>query len=274
MTRLMIKRMQNTVILVMMLVFVQSVLAQDKIITTRNKTIECRVTKVDAEYVEYLDSQEVFGKIKKANVKHVEFSKTPREPINYAKNTNRAIKFNLLALTNNALQFSYEKALDALTSIEVTAKIYGISIRDFDQRKIGGGLDLGYRFRLGDFVDDTQRRKHAHVLDGIGIKPIIGGSYAEADNEGVVEKYYYVHFGSMLNYQAVFHNKILFEIYGGLHIFKGNSRIQFPNTPLLTGVLDFEDGDLNGSDNLAFSYGLKFGYLFGGFGRITKLLRW
>lgn len=274
MTKIRLVKIQNALILVVMLVLAQSVIAQDKILTTRGETINCRVTKVGAEYVEYLDTHEVFGKIKKAGVKHIEFSKTPREPIDYSKNTKKAIKINLLSLTNNALQISYEKAIDALTSLEVTAKIYGVSVRNFETRKIGGGIDIGYRFRLGDFIDEMQRKKHAHVLDGIGLKPTLGGSYAETDNEGAIEKYYYFHLGSVINYQAIFNNKILFEIYGGLHVFKGNSTVQLPNTPLLTAVLDFQDGDLNGSDNVAFSYGLKFGYLFGGFGRSSKLLRW
>jgi len=73
---------------------------------------------------------------------------------------------------------------------------------------------------------------------------------------------------------VAFKNKILFEVYAGLHVFKGDSELLFPNTPPLNGVLDFEDGDLNGSDNVAYSLGLKFGYLFGEFGRTSKLLRW
>jgi len=249
-------------------------IAQDKIVTVNDKIIKCRVTKVGAEYVEYLDRAEAYGSIEKSKVRHIEFNKEPRDPIDFSDNTTTAIKFNLLALTKNALHFSYEKATDAVTSFEIGFKVYGVTIRDFETRKIGGGIDIGYRFRIGDIIDDTQRRRHRHVLDGIGIKPTIGGSFAEKDNEGTIEKYYYVHAGAILNYQVAFRNRIIMEAYGGLHVFKGKSTIQFPNTPLLNGVLDFEDGDLYGSDNVAFSYGLKFGYLFGGFGRSEKLLRW
>lgn len=261
-------------LLVLIFFFSNSLLAQDKIVTLENKTIKCRVTKVDADYVEYLDPQEIFGKIKKNRVKYIEFNKTPRKPIDYSGNTNKSIKLNLIALRENTLQLSYEKAFDALSSIELTAKVYGIAFRDFGIRKIGGGLDLGYRFRIGGLFSDTQFRSRRHVLDGIGIKPLVGASFAEKDNEGAVEKYYYVHIGSVLNYQVAFNNKLLLEIYGGLHVFKGKSKLQFPNTPELRGVLNFVDGDLNGEDNIAFSLGLKFGYLFGGFDRNAKLLRW
>lgn len=274
MNRLLIRIVKNAMVLVLMLLFSQAVFSQDKIVTLKNKTINCRVTKVDSEYVEYLDAQEVFGKIEKSKIKHIQFSRTPREPIDYSGNTSKAIKFNLIALSQNTFQLSYEKAIDAISSIELTAKVYGLSIRDFENRKIGGGLDLGYRFRLGSIFSDTKVRRQRHVLDGIGIKPAIGFSYAEKDNEGAVEEYYYVHFGSVVNYQIAFRNKFLMEVYGGLHIFKGKSTLSFPNTPELRGVLNFQDGDLNGDDNIAYSLGLKFGYLFGGFDRSTKLLRW
>lgn len=274
MNKILIRIVKNTMILVLMLLFSQSIWSQDKIVTLKNKTINCRVTKVDAENVEYLDAQENFGKIEKSKIKHIQFSKTPRTPIDFSDNTRKSIKFNLIALSQNTFQLSYEKAIDAISSLEFTAKIYGLSIRDFETRKIGGGIDLGYRFRLGSIFSDEQVRRQRHVLDGIGIKPTIGLSYAEKDNEGAVEKYYYVHFGSVVNYQIAIRNKFLFELYGGLHVFKGKSTVIFPNTPELKGVLNFQDGDLNGEDNIAYSLGLKFGYLFGSFDRSTKLLRW
>lgn len=274
MTQRMILRMFGILTLILILANVQSVIAQDKIYTKSEKTIECRVTKVDNENIEYLDGQENFGRIAKEKVKYIEFSKTPRDPIDYSDNRNKAIKLNLISLTHNALQISYEKAFDAISSIELTAKIYGVSIRQFDVRKTGGGLTLGYRYRLGSLFSRDYRGNTAHVFDGIGFKPMFGVSYAQKENEGATEKYYYAHIGSEVNYQAVFNNRVLFELYGGLHVFKGQSRLQFPNTPELTGVLDFQDGDLNGSDSVAFSAGIKFGYLFGGFGRSSKLLRW
>ena len=274
MTQRIILRMLHSLMFVLILVTAQTAIAQDKIYTKNDKVIECRITKIDAENIEYLDGQEVFGKIKKVNVRQVEFSKTPREPIDYSDNTTKAIKFNFLALRTNALQLSYEKALDAVSSFEITAKVYGLSIRKFEKRKIGGGIDLGYRFRMGSLLRPEKRGNIAHVLDGVGLKPVIGFSYAEVENEGASEEYYYAHLGSVLNYQVAFKNKILFEVYAGLHVFKGDSELLFPNTPPLNGVLDFEDGDLNGSDNVAYSLGLKFGYLFGEFGRTSKLLRW
>lgn len=274
MTKMVSLRVANTLMFIIAMATIQSILAQDKIFTKNNKTIDCRVTKIDSDYVEYLDAQEVFGKIEKSRVQYVEFSKTPRSPIDYSDNTTKALKFNLLALRNNAAQISYEKAIDAITSVEFTAKIYGVSIRKFEDRKIGGALDIGYRFRLGSLLNEEKRGDRAHVLDGVGIKPVIGASYAETQYEGATERYYYVHLGSILNYQAVFNNKYLFELYGGLHVFKGDSELELPNTLPLTGVLDFVDGDLDGNDNVAYSVGLKFGYLFGSFGRSTKLLRW
>lgn len=267
-------RVLNTLLLMIILSSAQCLLAQDKIVTRTDKTINCRVTKIGLEYIEYLDGQEEFGKIKKSKVKTIKFSKTPRTPVDYSDNTSKAIKFNLLALRNNAIQLSYEKALDANSSVEITTKIYGVSIRQFENRKIGGGIDIGYRFRLGGLLNKEGNIRNAHVLDGVGIKPVVGASYAQKTGEGAEETYYYLHIGSVLNYQAVFNNRFLFELYGGLHIFKGDSKIQLPNTPLLTGVLDFRDGDLEGEDSIALSVGLKFGYLFGGFDRNAKLLRW
>ena len=269
-----LKKTIGTTLLMLVMACTQLLFAQDKIVTKKGVDILCTITRISDTHIEYLDPQEVFGKIEKSKIKEVEFSEDPRNPIDYADNTSKAIKFNLLSLLNNSLQFSYEKALDPLSSIEVTFKIYGISVKDFPEDKKGGGIDLGYRFRLGDFVDGNSKIDNAHVLDGIGIKPIVGGSYGQIDIENAQEKYYYVHIGAILNYQAAFYNRILFEAYGGVHIYKGKNTIYFSNTPPRKGVLDFVDGDLNGDDNVAFSFGLKVGYLFGGFDRDARLLRW
>lgn len=274
MSKSILNRIIGTVLLMLVMACMQSLIAQDKIITKKGDEILCTITRIGDNHIEYLNPQEDFGKIEKKYVKEVEFSKYPRNPIDHAENTSKAIKFNLLSLVNNSLQFSYEKALDPLSSIEFTIRVFGISIKDFPETKRGGGFDVGYRFRLGDLVSGKRKIDNAHVLDGIGLKPVIGGSYAEIDIENAKEKYYYVHIGSILNYQAAFKNKILFEVYGGIHIYKGKNTIDFSNTPQRTGVLDFEDGDLNGSDNVAYSYGIKVGYLFGGFDRNARLLRW
>lgn len=269
-----LKRSVSTILLVLMAAFVYTLNAQDKIITKKGDEILCTITRIGDIDIEYLNAQEEFGKIEKKYVKEVVFSKYPRTPIDFADNTSKAIKFNLLAIVNNTLQISYEKALDPLTSIEVTFKIFGISIQDFAEAKRGGGIQLGYRFRLGELLSGVRNIDNSHVLDGIGIKPIIGGAYAELDTENAKEEYYYVHIGAILNYQMVFKNKFLFEAYGGFHIYKGKNTINFSNTPPLNGVLDFEDGDLYGNDNVAYSIGLNVGYLFGGFNRNARLLRW
>ncbi len=269
-----LKKTIGTLFLLIALVWIQPLLAQDKIITNRGDKILCTVTRIDDVNIEYLDSNDEFGIIEKKYVKVVEFSKHPRKVIDHADDTSKAIKFNLLSLINNSIQFSYEKALDPMSSIEITFKIFGVSVKDFPEAKKGGGLDIGYRFRLGELISGLRKIDNAHVLDGVGLKPVIGGSYAQIDIENAKEQYYYVHIGAIFNYQAAFKNKILFEAYGGIHIYKGKNTINFSNTPPLSGVLDFEDGDLIGSDNLAISYGIKLGYLFGGFDRNARLLRW
>ena len=262
------------VLFIAMMISLQTMYGQDKIIATTGKIIKCTVTKVGDTYIEYLNPQEDFGRIKKEKVKEIEFSENARKPIDYADNTAKAIKFNLFSLVNNAIQFSYESALDPNSSIEFTVKVFGVSLKDFPEAKTGGGFDIGYRLRLGDFMNASQKVNNTHVLDGIGLKPVVGISYAEVKNDEATEKYYYVHAGTILNYQVVFNNRILFEAYGGAHVFKGKNTVEFPNTVPLRGVSDFKDGDLIGSDSVAYSFGFKVGYLFGGFGRSERLLRW
>lgn len=268
------KRIFGTLLLLLVMACMQSILAQDKIITKKGEEILCTILRVNDTDIEYLDPLEVFGKISKKNVDVIEFSMDPRNPVDFGDNTSKAIKFNMLSLLNNSMQISYEKALDPLSSFEITFKIFGISVKDFPEDKKGGGIDLGYRFRLGDFVSDHSKTDNFHVLDGIGLKPTVGGAYAISEIENAQVKYYYVHIGTVLNYQVAFKNRILFEAYAGVHLYKGKNTINFSNTPARKGVLDFEDGDLNGGDNVAYSYGLKFGYLFGGFDRSARFLRW
>lgn len=274
MSQSILKKVIGTMLLMLVMACMQSLIAQDKIISKKGDEILCTITRITDTHIEYLDPQEEFYKIEKKYIKEVEFSKDPRNPIDHSNNTSKAIKFNLLSLLNNSLQFSYEKALDPLSSIEVTFRIFGISVKDFPEEKKGGGIDIGYRFRLGDFVNGNRKIDNSHVLDGIGVKPTVGGSYAQLDIENAQEKYYYVHIGTVINYQVAFKNRILFEAYGGVHIYKGKNTIDFSNTATRKGVLDFEDGDLNGSDNVAYSFGIKVGYLFGGFDRDARLLRW
>lgn len=248
--------------------------SQDKIITLQERTIHCTITRVKSESVEYLDPNENYGTIKKSNVKEIIFSKSPRKPIDYKNDHIKSLKVNMYALTQNALQISYEKALDPNNSIELTAKVYGISIKNYDEIKRGGALDFGYRIRLGDIVSSEKKSKFSHSLDGFSIKPTIGISYAENTVADGKNKYYYFQVGTVFNYQLVINNRMLLEVYSGFHIFKGKSTVEFPNTPPLTGVLDFQDGDLNGEDNVGVSYGIKAGYVFGSYGTESRVLRW
>lgn len=250
-----------------------SLSAQDKIITTQDKTINCRISKVLPNEIQYFDEESVIKSISKFKVKQVSFGENPRNPIDFADNHNVAIKVGIYALAFNGLVLSYEKALDPSTSFEITAKVYGVSIKPFEDYKRGGAVDVGFRFRLGDIVKAEQKITH-HVLDGVGVKPVIGASYARTIVNGDENKYYYVQVGTILNYQIILANRFLFELYGGIHIYKGKSTITLPNTPPLTGVLSFDDGDLHGEDNTAYSFGVKFGYLFGGFDTDHKMLRW
>lgn len=247
--------------------------SQDKIITYSGSTIECVVKKISTTHVEYLDSEENGRKIEKALVKEVIFNKQARDPIDFSEDHPKAISVNLTSMLNNALQLSYEHALDASSSLEYKVRIYGVSLRQYDDYKRGGALQIGYRYRIGSLIS-SENRDNTHLLDGVGVKPIVGLSYANIKANGGDEYYYYGYFGTELDAQLIWSDRFLLDAYVGLAIFKGSGEISFPNTPTLTSVLDFKDGDFIGNNNVAYIYGLKFGYLFGSLDRSEKLLRW
>ena len=183
MSQSILKRTIGTMLLMLVMAGMQSLVAQDKIISKKGDETLCTITRITDTHIEYLDPQDEFYKIEKKYIKEVEFSENPRNPIDHSNNTSKVIKFNLLSLLNNSLQFSYEKALDPISSIEITFKVFGVSIKDFPEEKKGGGIDLGYRFRLGDFINGDRKIENSHVLDGIGIKPTVGACYAQIDIE-------------------------------------------------------------------------------------------
>ncbi len=268
-------RVQFSFLLVLALTMISGMLiAQDQIIITNSEVIDCTIEKITTTAVEYIDAYGVKGSIKKDKVSEIVFGADPRNPIDYSNDSPNCFKINVYSLVHNAVQLSFEHAIDPVSSIEFTAKLYGVGFKDFVETKLGGAFEVGYRFRIGDVISAHKKPNYTHVLDGIGIKPVAGFSYGDTRDEGLDKKYYYFQMGTILNYQAVLANKFLFELYGGLHIYKGKSTVYLPNSQPITGVLKFVDGDLDGEDNVAYSYGIKLGYMFGSFDTDKKMLRW
>ena len=94
-------------LLMLVMSSMQSLIAQDKIISKKGDETLCTITRITDTHIEYLDPQDVFYKIEKKYIKEVEFSENPRSPTDHSNNTSKVIKFNLLSLLNNSLQFSY-----------------------------------------------------------------------------------------------------------------------------------------------------------------------
>lgn len=249
--------------------------AQDKIITVEGEELKCLIDRVGDKEVVYIDRTNQRKRISKEDIDQIYFGKAIKELHDYAEDRIKAIKWNPYALKNNALILSYEKALSPKESVEFTAKVFGVSLNKFEDFKRGGALDFGYRFRVANLLSRDNRSQTTHSFDGLGVKAIGGIAWAR---ERVLERestYYYAQFGLQLDYRLVFSNRWMLELYGGLHLFKGNNKVKLPNTPELEGSFNVADGDLIlENDAAGYSYGVKVGYLFGSYDTDEKITRW
>lgn len=267
----------RTSCLSVLFIIAMSVIAQgqDKIVLKNGDKIRGSVQRVSKSVIEYKDKNLELHELDKSLVEEVYFGERLVKMHDYGNDRIKAFKWNPIALRHNALQLSYEKAISPIESYEITAKVYGISIDKFDQYKRGGALAMSYRYRIGYLLKRERNHATTHSLDGIGVKGIAGLSYAlerEAERES---RYYYAHFGVEMDYRLILGQKFLLEVYGGIHLFKGDAKVQFPNTPELEGSFDFRDGDLQlNNASAGFSYGLKLGYLFGSYSSDKKQFRW
>ncbi|MBS2100448.1 hypothetical protein [Carboxylicivirga linearis] len=173
--------------------FVDSAVAQDKLIKNNNDTITCIIKEIGDLEIKYtnpevsetilfgIDKEDV-SKIILANGKEMEFSSVMFDPEKYANNNKNALKVNFLSPLFNSLKLSYERSLQPGRSIEFELGIIGVGNDIYLTDEKGVCLKVGYKLiKSPDYYLRGQR--YAHILKGAYIRPELAFSTYSYDYE-------------------------------------------------------------------------------------------
>jgi len=262
----------------------------DLIITTDGKAIECDIVSITSELVEYRTyndkgiKMEVIPRnfvsevIKRSSFEEEKVLKRKKETKPHLKSFSELsdahrnnIKTSFTGFGNGSIVLGYERALNLRLRAEVLFHAHGAGLMPSNEVKTGLGAELGIKFKLkAPQVDEELYDNHylegSYFKFGFGIGSVNeqienpNNSFIKFEN---VNRDYY-HAGVDLGYQWVFVNRITMDVFMGVGYFGGS----FEKTVNENGVLrteeviEVEDGDLYGDNNLVLSTGLRIGYLF------------
>lgn len=259
-----------------------TVTAQDVIIKKNGDKVRVVVKEINdtqIKYVEFDDPNEILFTMDRALIKEIKFSygkkykeEAPTEVSDYfSEDGQNNLMLNFTAFGNDAIILTYERALNAGSSFDISTKILGVGIDDQspDYDKSGFGLDLGYKLKFGSVFKKSGEYRPKHLLHGGYFKPSIGFAFAEESRSFRSEKYSYGHFGLQVGKQWILQNRISLDIYFGFHYYIGDSEYEYSDgsgIDVIVDDADFNDGDLAGDSNRAAAFGLRVGYVFGKYG--------
>lgn len=230
----------------LMLISVPIIHAQDRIIKRDGNIIECKVEEIGSEEIKYIlpeygpDLQ--FG-IKKSKVDKIIFANGREmfiDHLEYARETTEmnsadlflvqrrnAVKMAFLSPLTGTSSFSYERALKPGRSMEFTLSLIGLGFNN-PEDAAGIGLKAGYKFiRSPDHF--IRGMRYAHLLKGGYVKPEF--SFARYDlrtkHEEVIKAALMVNLGK----QWVFSDVFLVDLYFGVGYGMTTARIEDPEYP-------------------------------------------
>jgi hypothetical protein len=247
--------------------------AQDKLILTDGKTIECKVSEVGSDEIKYTvteyNSDVIIG-IKKSKVDKIVFANGKEMIIDHLEaaresmETNssqlfeiqkrNALKMEFLSPLNSVLAFSFERCIKPGSSWETTLGVVGIGFKNPDDAL---GFAIKGRYKLiksPDFYLEGMR--YAHILKGKYLAPEL--LFATYDGTSFIsgEKYTRVKFAALINIgnQWVFNDAFLIDLYLGLGYGYKNEKEDASSYGYVFSVAD---------ENfpLAFSWGFRIGLL-------------
>ena len=174
-------------IIVLVIVFSNSLIAQDLIIKRNQDTIHCDVKEMGVESVKYLlpdypddvlfavENDKVLKVVFESGQEKIFFNEM-QNPENYVDNRKNAIKIDFIAPLTGNLTFAFEHSLKPGASIEGTFGIIGLGVNVGDRSARGTFIKFGYKFiKSPDFYFNKMR--YAHVLKGGYFKPEISAGY-------------------------------------------------------------------------------------------------
>jgi len=262
-------------LLLLGLIMSTSAFAQDIIKKKSGQKVKCTVVemgKTEVKYIQWGDPNEVVFSIDRALIDQIKFSygsvhreEPPEgEEFYFVDDRANAIKLDFIAIGNNALIFTYEKALNPFSSVEGSAKILGIGRGDnriWDRN--GFGIDDGYKIKFGGLFNSNGYRPR-HIMQGGYLRAGIGFSTAKDNEPDFFSRrleYSQFNLGFSIGKQWVLQNAAVAEIYLGLHYYGGN--FEYVGDSDVVQFEEFNDGNLYGNDGTAIAFGFRIGGLFG-----------
>ena len=258
------------------IIFITPVLrAQDKLILTDGKTIECKVSEIGSDEIKYTvteyDSDVIIG-IKKSKVDKIVFANGKEMIIDHLEaaresmETNsgqlfeiqkrNALKMEFLSPLNSVLAVSFERCIKPGSSWETTLGIVGIGFANPDDA-LGFAVKGRYKMiKSPDFYLEGMR--YAHILKGKYLAPELLFATYHGTSSGWTgeEEYTRVKFAALINLgnQWVFNDAFLIDLYLGLGYGYSNNE-EFASTYPYVFSVAGEDFPL------AFSWGFRIGFL-------------
>ncbi|MDP1764568.1 MAG: hypothetical protein Q8L07_11870 [Sediminibacterium sp.] len=284
-------------LVLIILPFFASVVAQDKIIKKNDSTILCKIKEVGTDEIKYLQWDDLAGplfSIERIQVKGILFESGKeqkniskmdplRNPENYIGQSTRAVKFDFMAPLLGFSHFTYEKSTGIGKSYELSIGIiglgknilldnyyYGSNSVSAKKNQVGLFLGVGYKFnKLPNFI--FGRSRFTHIMQGSYVKPIFYiGDYSEngllGDTNGRYQnKRSNIFFGALqleLGKQWVFVDQFLIDSFWGLgYGFDNKSRSGNYYTDNSSSAYNYANSRLGKSPAFSLSFGLRFGVL-------------
>ena len=271
---------------------------QDVIVTKDNRAIIVKIGLIEGEYVNYKKlegSEYVDGKIAWKDIKEIlekpifdqEYYETAEEGIYQEINKKQDIliedfselpdahfnnlKMSFTGIGNGSIVIGYERVLGLRVRAEALFQSHGTGIMPGNIEKSGFGIELGIKYKMSppvvrEYSYDNHFLHGAYIKAGAGFSTIneqienLNNSAFKFEN--VNRDYFYA--GLDLGYQWVFVNRFTMDVFMGINYFTGSfeSSVNQNGEIIFSEVLEFEDGDLFGDNNVAVSAGLHIGYLF------------
>ncbi|ELR70157.1 hypothetical protein C900_03842 [Fulvivirga imtechensis AK7] len=176
--------MKLTFSILLFIVAIATVHAQDKIYKKDKTIIDCKITEIGINEIKYkipdkeLDDSPVIAiavtdvvRVLLSSGREIEFKDPLTDPISYVDDRKQALKFHFLSPLAEHLGFSYEKSIRPGRSFETGLGIIGAGFNSDSYVKSSGAyISSGYKFmKTPDFY--AQRMKYAHILKGSYVKP-------------------------------------------------------------------------------------------------------
>ena len=255
--------------------------AQDTIVKSNKEVIVCKVVEVGTDQIKYksadLKSDVLFG-IDKREVDKIVFANGEEMVIDHLKEARQTveansaelfkiqkkndIKMNFLSPLNSVFTLSYEHAIKPGASWEATLGVVGIGFENPDDAM---GIALGGRYKFIQSPDYYLKgMRYAHILKGRYVAPELLFATYKGTNHTVWngdKSYNRTKFAILINFgkQWVFNDVFLIDGYVGVGYGYTNNNV---DTEGLTYPYVFSV--VSKDVPLAFSWGLRIGFLFNG----------